>query len=264
MSFILILSLSACVSSGEDAELEEGNEEQQEPQEENPEDDQIDGNVEEGAEGQNQPEQSQEIGTDLDDDDAMAVINGEEILKEEFTKEFERTKVMVSAQYGIDLEAEENEALIPQLQQQAMQNLVSQTVLLQEAENQDLNPSEEEVEANLDQLKEQLGGEEGYQEALEEDNLTEEELKEMLSQEAMISQVIENNVNLESVEVTEEEIENYYEQYTAQMEEQQQEVPPLEEIEGDLKAQIQQQKTQEIEQAYIQNLMDESDIEILY
>lgn len=263
MSLLLILSLSACVSSGEDAELEEGNEEQQEPQEPNEENSEGD-DIEEGTEGQNQPEQPQEIGTDLDDDDAMVVINGEEILKEEFTKEFERTKVMVSAQYGIDLEDEENEALIPQLQQQTMQNLVSQTVLLQEAENQDLNPSEEEIESNLEELKEQLGGEEGYQEALEEDNLTEEDLKDMLSQEAKISQVIENNVDFDSIEVTEEDIENYYEQYTAQMEEQQQEAPPLEAIKEDLKAQIKQQKTQEIEQVYVQNLMDESDIEILY
>ena len=261
MSILLIFSLAACGNSDNNQEPNDEPENQEPVEEDNPsEEDESSEQSDQSVNGESQ----QEIGENLDDNDPMVVVNGEEILKSEFLAEFETTKQMVTAQYGIDIESEENQALIPQLQQQTIQNMISQEALAQEAENQGLEVSEEEIEDSIEQLKEQFGGEEGYDEALAQENLTEEELKDMLRQEQLTTTLIENNVSYDSINVTEEELTNYYEQYKAQMEGQEQEAPAFEEIEEQLKQQLEQQKRQEVDQAYIQEIINESNIEILY
>ncbi|NBG87967.1 SurA N-terminal domain-containing protein [Isachenkonia alkalipeptolytica] len=201
---------------------------------------------------------------DFDADEALLVINGEEITREEFEAQFERTKQMVAQQYGIDLDADENAMLLPELQHQTIENIIGQRVLTQEAENQGMEVTDEEIDENIGMLVQQFGGEEGFQEALEADNLTEEDLEQMVYEELLISQLFETELNFDDIEVTDEEIEAFYAQYEMAQEQQGEEVLPLEEIEEQLIAQLQQQKAQEQQQAYVAELMDESDIERLY
>lgn len=64
--------------------------------------------------------------------------------------------------------------------------------------------SDEEIDEKLDELKEQVG--EDYEEILEQQGLEEEDLKEDIK-----NQVLQEKVLTEEIEVTDEEIEEYYE-----------------------------------------------------
>ena len=201
---------------------------------------------------------------DLDADETILIINGEEVTRGEFDAQFERTKQMVSQQYGIDLDSEENAMLLPELQHQTIDNIIGQRILTQEAKNKGMEVSDEEIDENIGMLIQQFGGEEGFQEALDADNLTEEDLEQLVYEELLISQLFEAELNFDDIEVSEEEIEDFYAQYEMTMEQQGEEVPPLEEIEEQIIMQLQQQKAQEEQQTYVSALMDDSEIERLY
>lgn len=201
---------------------------------------------------------------DLDADEAILMINSEEVTRGEFEAQFERTKQMVSQQYGVDLEAEENAMLIPELQHQTLEKLIGQRVLTQKAESEGMEITEEQIDENISMLKEQFGGEEGFQEALEADNLTEEDLEKLVYEELLISQLFEAELNLGDFEITDKEIDTFYAQYQVSMEQQGEEVLPLEEVKDQITQQLQQQKSQEEQQNYITELVNDSDVERLY
>lgn len=212
-----------------------------------------------------EPQAAEEIDLDrFEEDDAFIRVNGEEILFSEFEEEFERSKNMAAQQYGIDLEDEQAAAMIPQIQQQAIQSLISQNVMLQEAEDQGIEVTDEEIEQNIEGLTEQFGGEEGLQTAMEAEGLDDDSLRGFLRENLMIENLMSQNLNMNDIEVTEEEKEEYYAQLEEQWEEQEQESVPYEEVEEQIAQQLQQQKQQELQMNYLEELIDDSEIERLY
>ena len=212
-----------------------------------------------------EPEVAKEIDLDsFEENDVFVRVNGEEILFTEFEDEFERSKNMVAQQYGIDLDSEQGAAMLPQIQQQAIQSLISQNVMLQEAKDQGIEVSDEDVEENIQGLTEQFGGEEGLEEAMEAENLDDESLRAFLRENLMIEKLMSQNLDMDSIEVTEEEKEEYYAQLEENWEEQEQESTPYEEVEERIAQQLQQQKIQQLQVEYLEELMDDSEIERLY
>jgi hypothetical protein len=238
-----IFIVAACSDNGEETSEESGSEELSQQETEGPEALDIE---------------------DLDAEEPLLIINGEEVTRGVFDAQFERTKQLVAQQYGIDVDAEENAMLIPELQHQTIENLIGQRVLTQEAEGLGMEVTEEQLSENINMLIQQFGGQEGFQEALEADNLTEEDLEHLVYEELLISQLFEAELNFDSIEVTDEEIEEFYAQYELTMEQQGEDIPPLEDLEEQITQQLKQQKAQEEQQTYISALMERSDIERLY
>ncbi len=201
---------------------------------------------------------------DFDDEDVFIRIDGEDILFADFEEEFERSKNMVAEQYGIDLDSEEGAVMLPQIQQQAIQTLISQEVMVQEAEDQGIEVTDEDVERNIEELTHQFGGEEGLLEAMEAEGLDEESLKDFLRENLMVEQLMSENLNLQDLEVTEEEKKAYYAQLEENWEEQGQESTPYEEVEEQITQQLQQQKQQEMQLEYLEELIASREIERKY
>lgn len=214
---------------------------------------------------------------EVDMGDPVAIVNGENIYEVEYES---MTEKMIASyeQQGIELGDNESEQMLEQIRQQALDQMIQQEVLLQNAERSGLIPSEETVEEEIDSIRSQFESDEEYEIALEQNMLTENELKETLEKELSIEAYIGDNIP--EVDVTDEEIEEYYRQYKTQQEEQikameasgediqedqmaMMEVPGIEEIKEELKAGLIQQKEQEHLMALIDELLKDSDIEIL-
>jgi hypothetical protein len=200
----------------------------------------------------------------FEDSDTFLRINGEEVTFGEYQQEFERSKEMAEMQYGIDFDDEDAAMVLPQLQQQAVESLITEHVMFQEARDQGIEVSDDEVEENIEALKEQFDGEEGLAEAMEAEGLTDESLREYLRENMMIENLLSRNLDLDNIEVTEEEKEDYYAQLQENWEEQGQEEVSFEEVEPQITQQLQQQKVQEKQMSYIQELIAESEIERMY
>ncbi|QOR67262.1 SurA N-terminal domain-containing protein [Cytobacillus suaedae] len=189
------------------------------------------------------------------EDGVVAVVNDENITQQEFDESLEQIK-MTYAQRGMNVEDLE-EAQVKEMEQQVVNQLVNTKLLLQAAEKNNINATEEEVEQSLVQIKGQFENDEEFNSALEANNLTIAQLEKQIADELKINQYITENTA--EVTVKEEEIVAMYDQYKEQSEE----VPAYEEVKAQLEQQIQQQKNQEEVGKLVQKLREDSEIEVL-
>jgi peptidyl-prolyl cis-trans isomerase SurA len=225
------------------------------------------------------PADSQETAgiTEVDMGEPVASVNGEFIYAATFNRVTDRM-IWSYEQQGMDFEGEEGEILRQQVEESVLDHLIQQAVMVQEARNLELGVTDEEVEEEFAGLKSQFDTDEAFQEILERTQFTEPELKETLKTEMTIEALLAKAV--ESVEVSEEEILEFYTFYETQyamqqdaMEESGEELteeelammqlPPYEEMKENLRMQLMQEKQQEAMMAFVDQLMEKSEIDIL-
>ena len=148
--------------------------------------------------------------------DAIAVVGDREIPKSEYDRLLSQAQKTYEAR-----EQEFPEAGTPefaQLRNAIVRSLVEQAQFEIAAEELDITVTDEELDKRLDELKEQFfeGDEEAYKAELEKQGLTEEQvLKDLRTR--MLSEKIFEEVTSE-VEVTDEDIQAYYDENKAQFE----------------------------------------------
>ena len=213
--------------------------------------------AEENGETAEQPEMPE---PDLEDvPDVVAEVNGEEIGKEEF----ENAYVGQFQQMAMQAQLSGQEVDQAQLKEQIAESLVSQKLLVQETENREIEASEEEVNETLTVLAEQNGmaTSEELLAALEEQGLSEEEVRDQVASQVKVDKLIAEATG--DAEVSEEELQEFYDQVKAQQEEMGgEELPPLEDIKSELEAQLLQQKENEAVQALVTELREDAEVTI--
>lgn len=216
----------------------------------------------EGAEqGQEQQEQGEEQAAPqepdpvefsddefLDKEEPVVVVNGEEVNGAAYNAAYSLVKSM-SAQYGQDVSD------LEAVQDQTIDYLVEQELIMQEAEDAGIEVSDEEVQEEVDAAKES-GGEEGFQQSLEQLNLTEEQFAQQLRFDLATQQYMEEEVD---TEVTDEEVQEMYDRLSAQMGDQ--EMQDLDEIRDDVEQMVIQNKQQEAYTNKVDELKESAEIE---
>ena len=224
------------------------------------------------------PENLESNGEDtVEQGEVVAVVNGENIYEAPYFRLMDRMKINYQEQ-GIDFESDEGQVMLQQLEEQAIQFMIQQEVLVQEAKNRGVTVEEEAVEAEAQAIRDQFDTDEEFQAVLEQNHFTEKELMDTLAAEMTVDALLNQEVG--EVTVSEEELEEMYQFYEMQQEEQLEamkesgeeiseedlammELPPYEEIKESLRMQLMQEKEQEAEMAVIEQLMEASEIEIL-
>lgn len=201
-------------------------------------------------------------------DTVVATVNGEEILESELDASVDQ---MVSSyeQYGLDMESEQGQMMLVQIKTQALENLIQQEVLMQAAEEAGYTVSDEELDTEIGGIKAQFTTEEEFGEALEANGFTPESYRKRLKAELMISEFFQ--AQIETKEVSEEEIEAYYDDYVEQLEEHNEdaeeeeirEIREFDEIKDDIEEQLIQEDRQAQIGELIETLMAKADIEHL-
>ncbi len=247
------------------------------------------------------------------DEDVVATVNGEVVTEEEFNQAMEQEKMQYQAQ-GVDLESEEMAEMLADLEEQVLDNYFIIPILLeQKAEEQGIEISDEEIEERYQEYAAQFGGEEQLLEAMEDAGLNREDLDEDIIRELTIQNYLDQyletyleenpdeRIEADKVELSDEEVEEYYQQMRSQYDEikevveaEDPEVPAeqqemmemqfaqIEEQYGDIMeaddfeevkpqleeemreervAQEKQEKEQRILMAHIEELREESDVE---
>ncbi len=190
--------------------------------------------------------------------EVVAVVNGEEIKKDVFTSYFEQMKMNYEMQgYNFE-EDEESIQVIQVIEEQVMNQLVSQTLLLQSAKNYGFNASEEEINNYLADIIAQFGSEEEFNEILEIEQLSISELKEQITAQIILDNYIADVTT--SLSVTQEELEENYEEMKSMFGD---ELPAFEEFKAELEQQILRQKADEHLDEVINTIKESSEIEIL-
>lgn len=190
--------------------------------------------------------------------DVVAEVNDTKIEKAEFEEAYNmqfQQMAMMSQMSGEEVNQDD-------LKKQVADGLVSQELLIQEADNRELEVTEEDTNGVLDSLVEQNGMEsqEDLFAAFEEQGMPKDEVMTQVDMQVKVDKLIAEEAG--DIEPSKEEMQEIYDAQVAQMEqmETEEEPPSFEELEPQLKEQVEMQKEGEAAQALVADLKESADV----
>lgn len=193
--------------------------------------------------------------------EVVAVVNGTDIGRDEFTTAYESqfTQAAAAAQAGgQELDQE-------QLRTSVADNLVSAELLRQEAEDRGIEASPEARAAAIDDLLEtsQLGTEDELRAAFAEQGLEDEEFDRQLADQVKLDALLAEEAG--DTAPSDQEVQDTYDAAKAQQEaagETATPIPPLDEVRPQIEEQLAGEKLSEAAQKLIEELRADADISV--
>lgn len=188
----------------------------------------------------------------------VAKVNGEKITNADFQAQLKQAKQMTSQQ-GLDIDEEK-------LKTRVLDQMTGNILIKQKAKEAGISVEKNEVKAEINKVKETLGGEDAFKKQLENANLTQEDLEELTKEQLLREKYVKTQVSEDELEVSEEEVKNYFDQMMLQQGgENATNTPSLEEMDEaqkeKIKTQIRLQKRSSKTRELIESLREEADIE---
>lgn len=203
--------------------------------------------------------------------DPVAEVNGEPITRDDLVQALEPE---------LELAREQSQDSVPvdevALRDAVLDNMVSLELVRQEGERLDLEATEEDVDAELDDLASQngMGSGEEFLAALEAQGITEEQARNEVGTLVVFDGILADRGRVP--EPTEQELKDYYEQVTGQAADEEQggsddgaaatgdstQIPAFEEIRDQLEQQLAQQQEQERLTEILVELRQDAEIEL--
>ena len=175
-------------------------------------------------------------------EEIIATVNGEEITQEE---------VFLVQQQLQQQGSQVNE-------EQALEQVITNKILLQEVAKQNYDITTQEAEAELEQVLSSQGFSiDDLKQDLQSRGISYEATLEDFKQRVAVDRYLSENIDLNAIEVTQEEIEAFYEQVALQGGNQ---TPALSDIQPQIEQQIEQQKTRQLQTQFIETLIEEAEI----
>lgn len=178
-------------------------------------------------------------------DEVLVRVNGEEVIREE----------VIQAQQLLMMQGQQV------TQEDALNQVIAQTLLLQDIKSQGIEVGDEEA---LELIEQELALQgldlDQYREELESQGLSFQNELENFKQGVAFDNYIEQLVSQQNLEISEEQVQEFYQNLQIEMENQ---LPPLEEIQEQVIELIQSQFEQEILNLKVQELQEEAEIEFI-
>ncbi|MCM3638680.1 SurA N-terminal domain-containing protein [Sporosarcina luteola] len=192
----------------------------------------------------------------VDENKTVAIVNDKEILGSDFNA------ALASIQGQMQLTGQDpsSKEAAEQAKTQTIDSLVGQTLLLQEADKKSYKVSEEDINKQLDEIKKQFKTEKELKAVLKESGMDMKTLKTKIADDIKIKKYVEKEVP--AGKITDEEIQQMYDQYAEQGKSTGQEVPKLEEIKPQIEQSLHQQKQQEKLALQVEELKKNATIDI--
>ncbi|MFP4523373.1 MAG: SurA N-terminal domain-containing protein [Candidatus Woesearchaeota archaeon] len=144
-------------------------------------------------------------------------------------------------------------------EEDALEQVINQKVLEQKVQEENIVVTDEEAESMIEQqLAMQNTTLDDYQQQVESQGVSYEAELENIKNQIATQQFLESQLEGKSFDVTEEEVQEFYETYKAQAPE---EVPSFEELQPQIIATLEQQKQQEATSLIIQELRTSANVE---
>jgi peptidyl-prolyl cis-trans isomerase C len=144
--------------------------------------------------------------------DVVAQVNGKKITKEDLLSQARQ----MQAQMAQSRRGQQVPPLDDNFYKQILESMVAQTLLLQDAQSQGVQVSDEELKPQMAALRGRFPDEAAYKKALEQEGMTEKELQDKLRQEAVIQKYVGTKV-FNEVAVTDQAAREFYDKNQAQM-----------------------------------------------
>jgi FKBP-type peptidyl-prolyl cis-trans isomerase (trigger factor) len=184
--------------------------------------------------------------------DVALIVNGTRISNEELAESIDLMSKSAALQ-GIDVKSPE---IAETIRKQALENIIGNTILMRAAETAGTEANPDAVKLAYDGLVTETGGAEELAKRMEAIGLTDAQLRENIENRLRVDALLEQETDIETVTVSDEEITAYIESISQGG----MELPPLEEIKPQVEAQLRTEKQQVIVDGFIKKLRDEAKI----
>jgi foldase protein PrsA len=132
----------------------------------------------------------------IPDQELIAVVDGEEISTATYEEELTRALYMVTSSYMVDWNDSENQAFLPALQEQVLDQIIQRVLLNQVASEEGITVDPEEIDAEIAALQtevEESGEFADWASFLAESGLTEESIRPLMSDSLLADALIERH-----------------------------------------------------------------------
>ncbi|NBF41107.1 MAG: peptidylprolyl isomerase [Spirochaetes bacterium] len=215
IAMALALGLAVTVAATAGGNREESQEDQQSQEQQQDQADQADSEQSQPS-GNAQPAQPGSEPAVDPDGEPVAVVNGSALSNERFNDAVARNEMQMRRQsQGAPI----SETQLNDMKSNILEGMINEELLYQEAQQQGISASESEVEQQIQQYKGQYG-EEGFASALANAGMNEEQLRSEISRSLTIQNLLEEEVT-SGIDVTDEEVREFYEENTQMFEESQ-------------------------------------------
>lgn len=141
----------------------------------------------------------------------VAEVNGKTI----GYKDFERKMKIITQQVMRGQPGQLPEALEDRAKKEAVKQLISEELMVQEGQKQKLKLDDGLIDKELQSLKSRFDNDAQYQETLKRMNLTEDQLKQQIARQALIRKLVEKEV-ISKVALTKEDAKKYFQSNAAE------------------------------------------------
>ncbi len=211
MALALGLAVTAAAVAG--GNREESQEDQQSQQQDQA--DQAEGEQNQSP-GSAQPAQPGSEPAVDPDGEPVAVVNGTALSNERFNDAVARNELQMRRQsQGAPI----SETQLIEMKSNILEGMINEELLYQEAQEKNISASESEVGEQIQQYKGQYG-DEGFAQALSNAGMNEDQLRSEISRSLTIQKLLEEEVT-SGIEVTDQEVREFYEENTQMFEESQ-------------------------------------------
>lgn len=182
----------------------------------------------------------------------LAVVNGEKIKQAEFDVRLNQILSSPQAQ-ALNLD---DPSVRDQVEQSVLDEIINTRLLLNAAINAGYTASDEDVQNEYDQIVDRLGSADILAGELEKGGIDDAKFRQNIHDQLIIQQYIDSQVDPASLEVTDDDVNAFYDQIKDQ-----DGVPPLEDIRSQIEDQLTSEKQQTAVGDIITSLRDGADIE---
>lgn len=187
--------------------------------------------------------------------EAVALVNDQKISRAVYDVRYAQLVASVTLQ-GQSATTTEIQAAI---KNQTLENLITETLLLQNADKEGIKAKTEEVDAVFAQNKSQFSDEAAFEKALADQGYTNNTFKAFLTRDNIIRQYLTAHIDASLAQATEKEVKTLYDQAAAN----DKTIPPLSEVRTQVENQIIQMKQQQLIANFVQQLRASSTVETL-
>lgn len=182
----------------------------------------------------------------VSDSSPVAIVNGEEITRGSFNAYLIQAEAQNMSEQEVDRDL-------------LLEDLINERLLIQEARRVGLSATDEEIEEEMEMLYTQFGGEVGLDDILASENMTRDDLLVMINNQISINKYVDSIVEDRGIEVTQQEILDFYNDALAVSDD----VPELGEVSEFIEQQLLNDKIDQAMFAVLEELKMNAEIEIL-
>lgn len=174
---------------------------------------------------------------DVNPDEPVIDLGMDETVTQlEFAQEFDRAMRALALQQGLPYNSE-TRTLFDRFRADFLNQYATQRALVRDAQDRGLTVSDEELDEQIQRAQEALGGEEGFQQALQDLGYASVDEYRETVREGLMAQMVVDELRAD-VEISDEQVQTFYEEYQTELFQDR----PLEEVRPEIEARLMSQE----------------------